>query len=114
VFSNPAARLWHDRVRDILDAIEEIEGFVRGMSSEQFLIDRKTVRAVELNIILIGEAAAAIPDEVQAQHADIPWHRMYGMRNRLVHGYYSVDEGIHWDTVQQDLLPLREQLSSLI
>lgn len=114
MFSRPSARPWQDRVRDILDAIAEINGFVHGMSRERFLDDRKTVRAVELNIILIGEAAAAIPDEVQAQYAEIPWHRMIGMRNRLAHGYYSVDEEILWDTIQQDLLPLRGQLSLLV
>lgn len=67
------ARRWMERVRDILSAIAEIGDFTRGMSHEQFRLDPKTIRAVELNFIIIGEAANHVPDDVQARHPDVPW-----------------------------------------
>jgi uncharacterized protein with HEPN domain len=53
-------RFWKDRIRDILDAIAEIQKFTRGMDYETFKEDDKAVRAVEMNFIIIGEAANQI------------------------------------------------------
>jgi uncharacterized protein with HEPN domain len=55
-------RHWQDRVQDILDAIAEIQKFTRGLDYETFKEDDKSVRAVEMNFIIIGEAAGQIPE----------------------------------------------------
>jgi uncharacterized protein with HEPN domain len=81
-------------VRDILDALQEIQAFTAQLNFEQFRADLKTIRAVEMNLIVIGEAAAAVPEEVQAAHTSVPWHLMRGMRNQIVHAYFAVDERI--------------------
>lgn len=109
-----SSRSWRERVQDILDAIAEIQGFTNGLEFTTFRDDLKTIRAVEMNFIVIGEAAAAIPDEVQEQYPAIPWHLMRGMRNRLVHAYFMVDRQIMWETVQHDLPPLVNQLEQLL
>jgi uncharacterized protein with HEPN domain len=109
-----SSRRWPDRVHDILDALQEIQAFTAQLNFEQFQADLKTIRAVEMNLIVIGEAAAAIPEEVQEKHNAVPWHLMRGMRNRIVHGYFSVDERILWDTIQNDLPALQEHLQRLI
>ena len=96
-------RDWRDRIRDILDAIAEIESFTRGMDYVRFSVDTKTLKAVELNLIVIGEAASQIPSDVEEQFPQIPWPLMRAMRNRLVHVYFSVDEKLLWDTIQNDL-----------
>jgi uncharacterized protein with HEPN domain len=51
------------------------------MEVESFSQDIKTIRAVELNFIIIGEAATGIPDDIQEAHPEIPWHFMRAMRN---------------------------------
>lgn len=107
-------RHWSDRVRDILDALQEIKTFTAQLNFEQFQTDLKTIRAVEMNLIVIGEATAAIPEEVQEVHTTVPWHLMRGMRNRIVHAYFAVDERILWDTIQNDLPILQKQLQLLI
>jgi uncharacterized protein with HEPN domain len=56
---------WQDRVRDILEAIAEIQRFTAGMDFETFRNDEKSVRAVEMNFIIIGEAANRIPGEIE-------------------------------------------------
>lgn len=107
-------RGWQDRVRDILDAIAEIQDFTRGMEYDTFKDDDKSIRAVEMNFIIIGEAANQIPDEVGEKYPSIPWTLMRAMRNRIVHVYFNVDEKLMWDTVQNDLPPLIGELEKLL
>ncbi len=107
-------RMWRERVQDILDAVEEIQQFTAQLDSERFQNDVKTVRAVELDFIVIGEAATAIPDQVQERYPAVPWHLMRGMRNRLVHAYFAVDEQVMWDTVQNDLPVLKLALTDML
>lgn len=73
----------------------------------------KTMRAVELNLIIIGEAANSIPEEVQDAHPEIAWHLMRAMRNQLIHTYFSVSPQILWDTIHYDLPPLNELLEEM-
>ena len=107
-------RGWQARVVDILDAIAEIQMFTTDMDFASFQRDAKTQRAVELNFIIIGEAAAQIPDEIEEQNPQIPWHLMRAMRNRLVHVYFEIDPTLLWDTIQNDLPPLVPLLRALL
>ena len=107
-------RDWRDRIRDILDAIAEIQQFTRGMNYETFKQDDKSIRAVEMNFIIIGEAANQIPEEVEEKYTAIPWTLMRAMRNRIVHVYFKVDEKLMWDTIQNDLPPLIPELKRLL
>ena len=107
-------RSWTERIRDILDAMSEIETFTHSMAFDAFRNDTKTIRAVELDFIIIGEAANRIPETVQAAYPEIPWHLMRAMRNRLVHVYFSVDPQVVWDTIHNDLPPLIPLLESLL
>jgi uncharacterized protein with HEPN domain len=107
-------RGWQDRIRDILDAIAEIQNFTSGMNYEVFKADDKSIRAVEMNFIIIGEAANQIPEEVEEKYTTIPWSLMRAMRNRIVHVYFKVDEKLMWDTIQNDLPPLIPELEKLL
>ena len=107
-------RAWKERIRDILDAIAEIQKFTYGMDFEAFRVDDKTIRSVEMNFIIIGEAANQIPEEIEEKYSQIPWSLMRAMRNRIVHVYFQVDERLMWDTVQNDLPPLIPELEKLL
>jgi uncharacterized protein with HEPN domain len=107
-------RDWQVRVKDITDATREILAFMSGLDFESFRQDVKTIRAVELNFIIIGEAASGIPDDVLDAHPEIPWHLMRSMRNRLVHVYFEVDPKLVWDTVKNDIPPLIASLEKLL
>jgi uncharacterized protein with HEPN domain len=106
--------LWTERIEDILEAIAEIRQFTRSMSFQQFRDDPKTIKAVALDIVVIGEAAGHIPDDVTEAHSEIAWGLMRGMRNRLVHDYFGMDPDILWDTIQNDLPSLVEPLTKLL
>jgi uncharacterized protein with HEPN domain len=98
-------RDWRFRIEDILDSINLIEQYTKGMDKPAWKKDRKTIDAVIRNIEIIGEAASHIPDQVQQQHPDTPWFLMKGMRNILIHEYFGVDIDVLWKTVHEDLPP---------
>jgi uncharacterized protein with HEPN domain len=106
-------RGWQALVYDIIDACNEILAFTSGMDYESFSQDLKTIRAVELNFIIIGEAAGGIPEEIKEVHPEVPWHYMRAMRNRLVHVYFEVDPRLVWDTVRNDIPSLSNTLKIL-
>jgi uncharacterized protein with HEPN domain len=71
----------------MLEAMVLIQGYVQGMTFEQFCSDRKTLDAVERNFILIGEAAGQVPGQIRESFPSIPWRDMSDMRNYVVHQY---------------------------
>ncbi len=66
----------------MIEAITAILEYTQGMDFNQFSVERKTVDAVIRNLIIIGEAAVRVPEEVCLKHPKIPWYEMRGMRNR--------------------------------
>ncbi|RBP12315.1 uncharacterized protein with HEPN domain [Roseiarcus fermentans] len=109
-----------DRLADFLDhmsaAANDACSFVEGMSKREFLADKRTQQAVVMSLVIIGEAAAKIMDkygDFAAVQPTIPWRGMRGMRNRIAHGYFDVDLGVVWDTVQTALPKLSTQLRQL-
>ncbi len=102
-----------ERLRDILQAIEAIE---RYRSRERSEFDQNEMLQVWFlrHLEIIGEAARNLPDEVRAMAPDIPWHKIIGMRNILVHGYFMIELDIVWDTVQQDIPSLKPAVEELL
>lgn len=108
------SRSWPERVRDIVEAINEILEFTNGMTFDQFSADRRTQKAVLANFSIIGEAASAIPDDVTSNYLSIPWRLMRDMRNIVVHVYFGVDRVTVWKTLTEDLPPLLGPLNVLL
>lgn len=106
-------RAWQDRIDDILVCAANIEHFTSGMDLDTFLDDPKTVRAVAFELTTIGEAVRFIPPEIQAQADEVPWGKMLGIRNVLVHEYFRLDEEILWKTATEDIPALIENLNRL-
>lgn len=82
------------RLKHILDASVEIQSFVKDKTQEEFKQDRKLHLSVVHLLEIIGEAGNQISEEVKEQYVDIPWKRIIGMRNRLIHGYFNIDLAI--------------------
>lgn len=106
-------RTWQERIDDILTCAHNIESFTAGMSFDSFLEDPRTVRAVAFEFTTMGEAARAIPEEVQKKYPEVPWGKMQGIRNVLVHEYFRLDEEILWNASQEDIPPLIAALEKL-
>lgn len=106
-------REWRVRVNDIVEAAERALGYVQGLTFDQFASDPRTVDAVSYAIVVIGEAAKAIPETVTRAAPEIPWADVRGMRNRIAHEYFGVDVKVLWQTVRDDLPPLLATLRTL-
>jgi uncharacterized protein with HEPN domain len=101
-------RHYRERIQDILAEIEKIHLFTDGLDFEAFKGDEKTKHAVQMSLIIIGEAGNAIPESMQEEYSEVPWNLIRAMRNRLIHVYFSFDDQILWDTVKNDI-PLLER-----
>ena len=109
-----SSRNWRYRIEDMLDAIAEIQTFVADASQEEFALDAKTLKAVAADLMVIGEAANHVPEDIQDAHPEVPWLLMRAMRNRVVHVYFDIDPGILWDTIKSDLPKLVGPLKRLL
>ncbi|MHA1210214.1 MAG: HepT-like ribonuclease domain-containing protein [Candidatus Freyarchaeota archaeon] len=101
-------------LRDIIQAMESIEKFVEGMSYEEFREDDKTSSAVIRKFEVIGEATKNIPKGVRNKHPEIPWKRMAGMRDRLIHGYFTIDHKLVWNAIKLEIPDLKPKLQELL
>jgi uncharacterized protein with HEPN domain/quercetin dioxygenase-like cupin family protein len=106
-----------NRLPDYLDHIQQAatdaRSFVEGMAKDDFLADKRTQQAVIMSLIVIGEAATKVMDgyvEFTQAHADVPWRSMRNMRNRMAHGYFDINLDVVWETVQEWLPALLQQL----
>ena len=99
---------------DIDDAISAIQSYIKDMTYEQLLGDRKTREAIILNFVMIGEAIKKIPHEITERHPDIPWKELAGMRDKMVHGYFQISPTIVWETSRHDLAPLAARVKVLL
>lgn len=101
-------------LEDINTAINRIRKYVRGMDLAEFKKDHKTVDAVIRNLEIVGEAAGKLPNDFRKKHDHIPWRKMVGLRNRVAHEYFGVDVEILWQTILEDLPPLKKEIMKLI
>lgn len=95
---------------DILNSADAIANYLGECDREGFLRDARTQDAVLRRLMVIGEAAARLTEETCARFTQLPFRRMAGLRNRVVHDYGQIDLEIVWDTVTTHLPPLRETL----
>ena len=100
-------------LEDILESIDRIEKYLRNVSKAKFLEEQMMQDAVIRNITVIGEIVSRLPEEFTGTHPDIPWPRIRGMRNRLVHDYLGIDLELVWTVTHTDLLLFKEQIKEL-
>ena len=98
---------------DILDAAKLAIQYVQKKSLEDFLSDIQCQDAV-IRLEIIGEAARRVSDETREAHSELPWHKMVGMRNVMVHEYNDVDLLLVWDTAYNSLPSLVHSLEEIL
>lgn len=106
----------HDTVylRHILDAINQIQSYTTDLSYQEFSRDRLVQDGVIRQLEIIGEACRYVSDDFRAQHPDLPWTQIIGLRNRLVHAYFDINLGIIWDIVQADIPTLKTRIGRIL
>ena len=105
-----------DYLEHILEALKRIFDYVDDMDEVGFLNNVLVQDAVLRNLEIIGEASNKLVryhDEFIAQYPHVPWEDMYWMRNRISHGYFSIDFEIIWRTIEQELPRLLMQIQTI-
>lgn len=101
-------------LKDIVRAMDDIEDFLEGMNREAFESDKKTFSAVVRQLEIIGEAAKQVPGEIRITRPDVPWSEMAGMRDRLIHAYFGVDQGLVWQAVTERIPQVKPLLVEML
>jgi uncharacterized protein with HEPN domain len=107
---NPPDRI---RLQHMLEAAEEALSFARGRSREDLDSDRQFTLSVVKCLEIVGEAASNVSQETAQELAQVPWRAIISMRNRLIHGYFTINLAIVWQTISEDLPVLVTLLRSI-
>lgn len=101
-------------IDDMLDAMEKAEVAVSGVEYDRFvddfMINFVVVRALEI----VGEATKRLPIEFRDQYPAIPWKKMAGMRDRIIHGYDNVNLDVVWQVVQKEVPRVKPLLQQIL
>ena len=102
-----------ERLLDIVEAIERIEKYAargRDAFEREELIQNWIVHHLQI----IGEASRGLSDDFTRQRSEVPWPKIVGMRNILVHRYFGIDPQAVWSVVEADLPALRASIESIL
>jgi uncharacterized protein with HEPN domain len=92
------------------EAVEMVAGKTQADLAQHRMLELALTRLVEI----IGEAATRVGGEMKSANPQIPWREIIGMRNRLTHGYDTVDLKMLWDTISEDIPPLIADLEKIL
>ena len=101
-------------LQDIVKSIDDVRRFLDGVEESKFLPDEILQNAVLMKLVVIGEAAARLSNEIRERYPEIEWKSIIGFRNISVHAYFSVKWNIVWVTATNDLEILRETVIKIL
>jgi uncharacterized protein with HEPN domain len=93
-------------LEDVIEALHAIQNYTAAMDQKTFLQDARTMDACVRRFQIVGEAVKKFPATWMESEKTIPWSRITGMRNMLVHEYFRIDDLALWKAIQEDLAPL--------
>jgi uncharacterized protein with HEPN domain len=100
-------------VLDLIHAAEKILTFIAHKDKAVFIADVQLISAVSFEVAVLGEAVKHLSAELQRAHSEIPWRKIAGMRDRLIHGYNDIDVDELWNTAIRDVPTLLAQLRGI-
>jgi uncharacterized protein with HEPN domain len=101
-------------IRHILDAAHKALSFAENRVRQDLDTNEMLALSLVHLLAIIGEAANIVSDDFRKHYPHVPWRKMIGLRNRLIHGYFDINLDIVWDTVLKDLPPLVSDLEKII
>jgi uncharacterized protein with HEPN domain len=101
-------------INHILESISLINEYTQNQTISDFITRKETQDAVIRRLEIIGEATKNIPPDFTEKHQNIPWRKISGLRNVLIHEYFGVDLNLTWNVVKEDLPLLEKQLKSIL
>src|SRR5574341_625690 len=101
-------------LRHMLDAIEQLERYTRGMSENEFISRPMVQDAVARQIEIVGKAAKKVSVEFQALYPKLPWAETISIHSKMVGEDYKLNLALVWDTIQDDLPLLKQTIRKLL
>lgn len=101
------------RLLDMIECCERIKKYA-SLGRSRFDSDELVQGWIIHQLLILGEAAARVSDEFREDHPEIPWGKMIGTRNILVHGYFAINHDVVWAAVQKDLPDLEQQIRHIL
>ncbi len=98
----------------MLDYIAAAERMIDGMTFEEFEEDEKTILALIRAVEIVGEAAKNVPIALREQYSDVRWKQLVGMRDRLAHGYFTIDLAVVWNAAQYILPQFKPTIQTML
>jgi len=99
---------------DIKEAVKRIKEYIKEMTLDKFLKDKKTQDAVVRNLQIIGEAVKNITADFKKKHTDIEWKKIAGLRDKITHYYFGVNWDIVWDVAKNKLPKLLGKIKDIL
>ncbi|MDR9416455.1 MAG: DUF86 domain-containing protein [Gracilimonas sp.] len=101
-------------LHDILDSIQQIEEYLDGVSKNDFYNNLEKQDAVLRRLEIVGEADKHISDEIRTEYKNIPWRKIAGMRDVIIHEYFGVTLSMIWIVAKRDLPELKKKIQKVI
>ena len=102
-------------IKKIMQRIDAVNGYCKGLSYQDFADNTMPTEACVFNLLQVGEMCnQELSDSLKKKYNKIPWHQIYGLRNRIVHGYDDVKLIIIWETISEDLPKLHSELANIL
>ncbi len=101
-------------IRDILENMNVAEDFLRAVTFDKLSQNQKTAYAVIRCLEIIGEAAKYVPGAVRKKYPEIPWKRMAGMRDKVIHEYFGVVLEVVWKTVKEEIPEIKPAIKKIL
>lgn len=98
----------------ILESIDRILEYTKNLDEDSFADDDKVQDAVLRRIQIIGEAVKNLPEDLRAAHPQVPWRRIAGTRDKVVHDYFGIDIELVWIVVESQLPGLAVDIRSIL
>lgn len=98
----------------ILESIETLQEYLVDVDEAKYLSTMEKQDSAERRLQVIGEAIVQLPGEFKNSHPNIPWAKIAGLRNRLVHEYFDIDHKLVWNILDKSLPEFKEQIRKLL
>lgn len=102
------------RFQHMLEASQAAISHLSGKKREDLDHDRLLLNGVVRELEILGEAASQVSKPIREQYAGLPWREMIGLRNRLIHAYFDVNNQAVWLVIKESLPPLISQLDQIL
>ena len=98
----------------IIDAVNDIESFTKGLTKSKFLKNKLRQSAVIRQLEIIGEASKNLPENFREKYSEVEWKKIAGTRDKIIHHYFGIDLNTVWDIVKKDLPDLKRKIIAIL